>query len=84
MRLGSASQRAQDAAFRVVYWDLVALIKELPGIAQGPATAKLDSVDGRARIMKVIDDALEAAEKEREAEASAASVPSTPAQAPKA
>ncbi len=65
MRLRSASQAEQDAAFRVVYWDLVALVKELPGIAQGPATEKLNSVDGRAQVIRVIDDALDAAEKVR-------------------
>ncbi len=65
MRLGSQLPSVQDAAFRVVYWDLVALVKELPGIAQGPATDKLNSADGRARIMKVIDDALDAADAEK-------------------
>lgn len=67
MRLGSASDAERDAAFRVVYWDLVALIKELPGIAQGPATEKINSTDGRARILKVLDDAYAAAEKVRNA-----------------
>lgn len=71
-RLGHASREEQEAAFRVVYWDLVALIKELPGIAQGPATEKLNSVDGRARILRVLDDALAAAEKVRAAAITAA------------
>ena len=66
-RLTTASTDEQTAAFNVVYWDLVELIKSLPGMAQGMATEKLNSVDGRARIMKVIDDALAAAEKVRAA-----------------
>jgi hypothetical protein len=65
VRLGQASEAEQTAAFYIVYWDLVALVKELPGIAQGPAMEKLNSVDGRARVIKVIDDALAAAEQVR-------------------
>ena len=63
MKLKHASEAAQTAAFNVVYWDLVALVKELPGIAQGPASDKLNSVDGRALILKVLKDAFDAAEK---------------------
>jgi hypothetical protein len=69
MRLASASPAEQNAAFNVVYWDLVALVKELPGIAQGAATDKLNSADGRAHILKVLNDAFDAAEKVRNAEA---------------
>ncbi len=65
LRLSTASPAEQTAAFNVVYWDLVELIKDLPGVAQGMATNKLNSVEGRARIMQVIDDALAAAEKVR-------------------
>ncbi len=69
MKLKHASEAEQTAAFAVVYWDLVALVKELPSIAQGPASDKLNSVDGRARILRVLNDAFDAAEKVRAAEA---------------
>ena len=69
MKLGHASEAERTAAFNVVYWDLVAIIKELPGIVQQQVTDKLNSVDGRARILKVLDDAYDAAEKVRAAAA---------------
>ena len=65
-KLATAPSDEQQAAFNAVYWDLVALVKELPGIAQIPASNKLNSVEGRAQLMKIIDDGLEAAEKVRE------------------
>jgi hypothetical protein len=67
IKLTTASPGEQQAAFNAVYWDLVALVKELPGIAQIPASNKLNSVEGRAQLMKIIDDGLAAAEKYRAA-----------------
>jgi hypothetical protein len=69
MRLGTSSPAEQDAAFRVVYWDLIALVKQLPEIVQQQALDKLNSTDGRAQIIKVIDDALDAADRVRVAAA---------------
>ena len=65
LRLTTASPAEQTAAFNAVYWDLVALVKELPGIAQIPASNKLNSVEGRTQLMKIIDDGFAAAEKVR-------------------
>ena len=69
MKLGSASVAQQNAAFNVVYPELLAMAKQLtenlsiPFVnVQAIVEQNLQSTASRAKIVKLIDDALNAAE----------------------
>ncbi len=60
----TASVGKQNAAFDKVYPELETLIETyLPPFFQGEAIDKLHSQEGRAWVVKLLDDALTAAEK---------------------
>jgi hypothetical protein len=65
-KLGQASAAEQNAAFDAVHGDLLNLITNwVPMFFQSQARAKLESKEGRVALLKLVDDALEAAEKVR-------------------
>lgn len=67
MKLGQASVAEMNAAFDAVHADLVNLIENwVPRFFQGQARQKLESKEGKTALLKLVDDALEAAEKVRD------------------
>ncbi len=63
MGLKSASVAKQNAAFDKVYPELEQLIEDyLPPFFQSQALDKLHSAQGRAWVVKILDDGLEAAD----------------------
>lgn len=83
MKLGHASHAEQLAAIRVVHRDIAALIEKfmssgMAAMFKGQAQQKLESPEGKAMTLAIVDHALDAAEAVRNAEAAAAKPP-TPA-----
>ncbi len=66
MKLTQATAAEQNAAFDAVHGDLVNLISNwVPRFFQAQAQQKLESKEGRIALLKMVDDALAAAEKVR-------------------
>ncbi len=66
MRLKSVSPAELNAAVAVVRRDIAGLIPQIPAMFQAMIVNKVNSPEGKALIVKMIDDALDAAEKVRE------------------
>jgi hypothetical protein len=68
MDLRQATVAEKNAAFNAVHADIVALITQwVPSFMQYKAQEKLESPEGRTGLIKLVSDALAAAEKVREA-----------------
>ncbi len=67
MRLKSASPAELNAAVAVVRRDIGALLPRLPYMFQQTVADKVNSDEGKAIIVKMVDDALDAAERVRDA-----------------
>lgn len=66
MKLVDASVAERNAAFDAVHADLLAIIENwVPGMFKNTARQKLESPQGRNALLKLVDDALTAAEKVR-------------------
>ncbi len=67
MRLKSVSPAELNAAVAVVRRDIGGLLPRLPFMYQQAVADKVNSDEGKAIIVKMVDDALDAAEKIRSA-----------------
>ncbi len=65
MRLKSASPAELNAAVAVVRRDIGGLLPRLPFMYQQIVADRVNSDEGKAIIVKMVDDALDAAEKAR-------------------
>lgn len=68
MKLREATVAEQNAAFDAVYQRLEADISRMPGFYQNIVRSKLESPEGRAEVLLLVDLALEAAEAIRQTE----------------
>lgn len=86
VKLGHASQAEQDAAVKIVHRDIANLIERfmssgMASMFKGQAVQKLESPEGKALTIALVDHALDAAEAVRDAAAAAAAQQQPPAPA---
>lgn len=61
-RMHLATTEERNAAFDAVYSELQKYIPQLPMLVQGQVRRFLESPDGKAKVLEVVDTALDAAE----------------------
>lgn len=61
-RMHLASTEERNAAFDAVYTELVKYIPQLPWMAQSSVDRFLHSPEGKAKVLEIVDTALDAAE----------------------